>query len=141
MIIPVRRRVKEPLLLPQLNESRFVQGSPVIKLCNGLLADALSRGFERLDLLAPRAGSPIAEIRAYTGGLGSRYFELPSSMHHIVVRRFKAMARMRRTRPADTQGIIRLATAGTKPIEIRVTTEIREDGQTNVTMNLPVRAS
>jgi hypothetical protein len=125
-------------LLPQLTELRFAHGSPVVKLCNGLLADALSRGFERLEVLAPRAGSAIAEIRAYKGGLGSPYFELPSSLHHIVVRRFKAMARMRRARPVDTQGIIRFETARTKPVEIGVATETREDGQTDVIMKLPV---
>ena len=124
-------------LLPQLTELRFVHGSPVVKLCNGLLADALSRGLERLELLAPRAGSPIAEIRAYKGGVGSQYFELPASMHHVIVRRFKAMAKMRRTRPVDRQGIIRFAPAGTKPIEIRVTTNTGKDGRTNVAMDLP----
>ena len=128
-------------LLPQLSELRFVHGSPVVKLCNGLLADALSRGFERLDVLAPLAGSPIAEIRAYKSGVDSQYFELPSSMHHIVVRRFKAMAKMRRAQPADTQGVIRFQTTRTKPIEIRVTTETRGDGQTNVLIELPVLAS
>jgi type II secretory ATPase GspE/PulE/Tfp pilus assembly ATPase PilB-like protein len=125
-------------LLPQLTELRFVHESPVVKLCNGLLADALSRGFERLEILAPRAGSVIAEIRAYKGEVGSQYFELPASMHQIVVRRFKAMARMRRARPVDTQGIIRFQTTRTKPIDIRVTTNPGKDGQTNVIMNLPV---
>jgi len=57
------------------------------------------------------------------------------------VRRFKAMARMRRARPVDTQGIIRFQTACTKPIEIRVTTELREDGQTNLLITLPVLVS
>lgn len=125
-------------LLPQLTDVRFVHRSPVVMLCNGLLADALSRGFERLEVLAPRAGSPIAEVRAYQGAAGGQFFELPASMHQIVVRRFKAMARMRRTRPKDTHGTIRFQTARTKPIDIRVTTNTREDGQTNVIMNLPV---
>jgi hypothetical protein len=126
-------------LLPQLTELRFVHGSPVVKLCNGLLADALGLGCERLEVLAPRAGSAIAEIRAYTAGVGSQFFELPGSMHPVVVRRFKAMAKMRRARPVDTQGIIRFATARSKPIEIRVTTKTREDGQTDVIMELPAR--
>jgi hypothetical protein len=124
-------------LLPQLTEVRFVHGPPVVMLCNGLLADALSHGFERLEVVAPRAGS-LAEIRAYKGEVGSQYFELPASMHQLVVRRFKAMARMRRTRPQDTQGTIRFQTGRTKPIDIPVTTNTREDGQTNVTMTLPV---
>jgi len=125
-------------LLPQLTELRFVHRSPVVMLCNGLLADALSRGCERVEVVAPRAGSPIAEIRAYKGEVGSQYFALPASMHQIVVRRFKAMARMRRTRPVDTQGVIRFQTARTKPVDIRVTTSTREDGRANVIMNLPV---
>ena len=133
--------MSDHLLFPQLTEGPFVHHSPVVKLCKGLLADALNRGFERLEVLAPRAGSAIAEIRAYKGGVGSQYFELPSSLHRIVVRRFKAMARMRRARPVDTQGIIRFQPARTKPIEIRVTTETREDAQTNVLIELPVLAS
>jgi len=134
----VRQHRRTPrFLLPQLTELRFVHRSPVVMLCNGLLADALSRGFERLEVLAPRRGSPIAEIRAYQGEVGGQYFELPASMHQIVVRRFKAMARMRRSRPEDTQGTIRFQTARTKPIDIRVTSNTREDGQTTVIMNLP----
>ena len=135
--------MSDHVLFPQLTEGPFVHHSPVVKLCKGLLADALHRGFERLEVLAPRAGSAIAEIRAYKGGVGSQYFELPSSLHRIVVRRFKTMAKMRRTRPVDTQGIIRLETAHTKPIEIRVTTKTREDGRANVIINLtaPVRKS
>lgn len=129
--------MSDDLLLPQLTEGRFVHQSPVVKLCKGLLADALNRGFERLEVLAPRAGSPIAEIRACRGEFGSRYFELPASMHHIVVRRLKAMARMRRTRPADTAGFIPLERAQGKPIQIRVTTEARADGQADVIINFP----
>jgi len=78
--------MSERLLFPQLTEGPFVHQSPVVKLCKGLLAAALDRGFERLEVLAPRAGSPIAEIRAYRGASGSRYFELPASMHQSVVR-------------------------------------------------------
>jgi hypothetical protein len=125
------------LLFPQLTEGPFVHRSPVVKLCKGLLADALNRGFERLEVLAPREGSAIAEIRAYRGECGSRYFELPSSMHHTVVRRFKAMARMRRTRPVDAEGCIRLERASGKPIQIRVTTHARADGQADVILNFP----
>ena len=127
--------MSDGLLFPQLTEGRFVHQSPVVKLCKGLLADALNRGFERLEVLAPREGSAIAEIRSYRGQFGSRYFELPASMHHTVVRRFKAMARMRRTRPGDTEGFIRLERARGKPIQIRVTTEARADGQADVIMN------
>jgi hypothetical protein len=129
--------MSDDLLLPQLTEGRFVHQSPVVKLCKGLLADALNRGFERLEVLAPREGSAIAEIRAYRGERGSRYFELPSSMHQTVVRRFKAMARMRRTHPVDTAGLIRLERARGKPIQIRVKTEARADGQADVIMNFP----
>ena len=125
------------LLLPQLTEGRFVHVSPVVKLCRGLLTDALDQNVERLEVLAPREGSAIAEIRAYRGEVGSRYFELPSSMHHTVVRRFKAMARMRRTRPADAEGFIRLERARGKPIQIRVTTNVRADGQADVIITFP----
>src|SRR3989442_8867753 len=93
--------MSDRLLFPQLTEGPFVHQSPVVKLCKGLLAEALDRGFERLEILAPREGSPIAEIRAYRGESGSRYFEIPASMHQSVVRRFKAMAKMRRARPLD----------------------------------------
>ena len=127
--------MRDRLLFPQLTEGRFVHQSPVVKLCKWLLADALNRGFERLEVLAPREGSPIAEIRAYKDEFGSRYFELPSSMHHTVVRGFKAMARMRRSRPVDTEGFIRLERARGKPIQIRVTTNARADGQADVIMN------
>jgi hypothetical protein len=125
-------------LFPQLTEGRFVHQSPVVKLCKGLLADALDRGFERLEVLAPRDGAAIAEIRAYRGERGSRYFELPASMHHTVVRGFKAMARMRRTRPADREGLIRLERARGKPVQIGVTTSARADGQADVIMNFLV---
>jgi hypothetical protein len=129
--------MSDRLLFPQLTEGRFVHQSPVVKLCKGLLAEALDRGFDRLEVLAPRDGSPIAEIRAYRGASGSRYFELPASMHQSVVRRFKAMARMRRARPLDTEGLIRLDRAGGgKPIPIRVTTKARADGPADVMMNL-----
>ena len=128
--------MSDRLLFPQLTEGRFVHQSPVVKLCKGLLAAALDAGFERLEVLAPRAGSPIAEIRAYRGDSGSRYFELPASMHRSVVRRFKAMARMRRARPSDTDGVIRLDLARGKPIPIRVTTRARADGQADVIMSL-----
>ena len=127
--------MSDSLLFPQLTEGRFIHQSPVVKLCKGLLADALDRGFERLEVLAPREGSAIAEIRAYRGECGSRYFELPSSMHQTVVRRFKAMARMRRTRPVDTEGFIRLERARGKPIQIRVTTNARADGPADVIMS------
>ena len=100
------------------------------------VAEALDRGFERLEVLAPREGSPIAEIRAYRGESGSRYFELPASMHQSVVRRFKAMAKMRRARPLDTEGLIWLDRAQGKPIPIRVTTKPRADGPADVIMSL-----
>jgi len=122
------------LLFPQLTDGRFVHVSPIVTLCRGLLTDALDHGFERLEVLAPRAGSVIAEIRAYRGECGSRYFELPSSMHHTVVRRFKAMARMRRTRPADAEGLIRLERTRGKSIHVRVTTHVRAEGQPDVIM-------
>ena len=127
--------MSDRFLFPQLTEGRFVHQSPVVKLCKGLLADALHRGFERLEVLAPREGSPIAEILAYKGGLGTRYFELPSSMHRTVVRRLKAMAKMRRTRPADMEGVIRLERAEGKPLQIHVTTKARPDGQADVMMD------
>jgi hypothetical protein len=127
--------MSDHLLLPQLTEGRFVHQSPVVKLCKGLLADALNRGFDRLELLAPRPGSAIAEIRAYRGERGSRYFELPASVHDTVVRRLKAMARMRRSQPLDTEGCIKLERSRGKPIPIRVTTEARPDGQGDMIMN------
>jgi len=130
--------MSDRLLFPQLTEGRFVHQSPVVKLCKGLLADALDRGFDRLEVLAPREGSPIAEVRAYRGASGSRYFELPASMHQSVVRRFKAMAKMRRARPLDTEGLIRLDRARGKPIPIRVTIRARADGQADLIMNLIV---
>jgi hypothetical protein len=129
--------VNEHLLLPQLTEGRFVHQSPVVKLCKALLADALDRGFERLKVVAPREGSAVAEIHAYRGECASRYFELPASMHPTVVRRFKAMAKMRRTRPVDTEGLIRLERSRGKTIQIRVTTSARTDGQADVIMDLP----
>jgi hypothetical protein len=130
--------MSERLLFPQLTEGRFVHQSPVVKLCKGLLAEALDRGFDWLAVVAPREGSPIAEIRAYRGACGRRYFALPASMHQSVVRRFKAMAKMRRARPLDTEGIIRLDRARGKPIPIRVTTRARADGQADLIMNLIV---
>ena len=130
--------MSERLLFPQLTEGRFVHQSPVVKLCKGLLAEALDRGFEWLAVVAPRAGSPIAEIRAYRGASGSRYFELPASIHQSVVRRFKAMARMRRAQPLDTEGLIRLDRARGKPIPIRVTIKARVDGPADMIMNLIV---
>lgn len=123
-------------IFPQLTEGRFVHQSPVVKLCKGILADALDQGFERLEVLAPRDGSPVAEIRGYTGERGSRYFELPASMHHTVVRRFKAMAKMRRTRPADTAGFMWLDRPQSKPVQIRVTTSARADGRVDMVISL-----
>lgn len=133
--------MKRRFLFPQLTEGPFVHQSPVLQLCKGLLTQALQLGFERVEVVAPRESSPFAEIRGYRDGRGSRYFEVPSSMHAIVVRRFKAMARMRRARPADMQGLIRLDRAEGKPITIRVTTKSRDDGRADVIMNLrePIR--
>lgn len=131
---PFGSSVSARVLFPQLTDGRFVHASPVVELCRGLLTEALDHGVERLEVLAPREGSAIAEIRAYRGECGSRYFELPSSMHHTVVRRFKAMARMRRTRPADAEGFIRLERGRGKPIQIRVTTNARAEGQVDVIM-------
>ncbi len=131
--------MREHFLFPQLSDVGFVHERPVVKLCNALLEDALSRGFERLEVSAPRAGSAISDIRAYKGGIASRYFDLPASMYHIVTRRFKVMARMRRVRPVDEQGIIRVERAGSAPIEIRVSTYMRADGTEDVVMNLPAR--
>ena len=128
--------MSDRLLFPQLTEGHFVHQAPVVKLCKGLLAQALDGGFERLEVLAPREGSPIAEIRAYRGASGTRYFELPASMHQSVVRRFKAMAKMRRARPLDTQGVIQLDRAQGKPVPIRVTTSPRADGRADMIMNL-----
>ena len=133
--------MREHFLLPQLGELRFVHELPLVELCNGLVAGAIARGFERLEVLAPETGSAIAEIRAYTGEFGSQYFALPASMHRHVVRRFKAMAKMRRTRPADTQGLIRFERVRSKPIAIRVMLSPRADGQADVIMTLPTRES
>jgi len=131
--------MSDHLLLPQLTEGRLVHRSPVVKFCKGLLAAALDRGFERLEVLAPRGGSAIAEIRAYRGECASRYFELPASMHRTVVRRLKAMARMRRAQPLDTEGCIRLERSRGKPIPIRLTTHARPDGPADVIMQFLLR--
>ena len=128
--------MRDRFLLPQLGEMRFVHELPLVELCNGLVAGALASGFERLEVLAPRAGSAIAEIRGYNGESGSQYFALPASMHRQVVRRFKAMAKIRRTRPADTQGVIRFERVPSKPIEIPVKLASRADGQADVIMTL-----
>ena len=133
--------MREHFLLPQLGEIRFVHELPLVELCNGLVAGALACGVERLEVLAPQGGAAIAEIRAYKGELGSQYFALPSSMHRRVVRRFKAMARMRRARPADTQGVIRFQRGRNKPIPIRVMLSSRADGQADMIMTLPTRES
>ena len=133
--------MQERFLLPQVGEIRFVHELPLVELCNGLIAGALACGVERLEVLAPQVGSAIAEIRAYTGELGSQYLALPSSMHPRVVRRFKAMARMRRARPADKQGVIRFQRGRSKPLPIRVTLSARADGQADVIMTLPTRES
>lgn len=130
--------MRERFLLPQIGELRFVHELPMVELCNGLVAGALDRGFDRLEVLGPQAGSVIAEIWAYKGERGSQYFELPRSIHQRVVRRFKAMAKMRRVRPADTHGIIQFVGGGRKPIEIPVTLSPRSDGQADVIMLLPV---
>lgn len=126
--------MKERFLLPQVGQIRLVEELPIIELCNGLVAGALDQGCERLEVLAPQPGAVIAEIRAYHGQQSSEAFELPSSMHKRVVRRFKAMAKMRRTRPADTRGVIRFARDRRKPIEISVSLRPRSDGQADVIM-------
>ena len=133
--------MRECFLLPQVGEIRFVHELPLVELCNGLVAGALDRGFDRLEVLAPQPGTAIAEIRAYKGQRSNQYFELPSSMHQRVVRRFKAMAKMRRARPADTQGIIQFARVPRKPIAIRVRLSPRPDGQADVILTLPGRDS
>jgi len=129
--------MRDRFLLPQLGEIRFVHQLPLVELCNGLVAGALTSGFERLEILAPQPGSAIAEIRAYKGESWSQYFALPASMHRQVVRRFKAMAKMRRTRPADTQGVIQFQRVPSKPIAIPVKLASRSDGQADVIMTLP----
>jgi hypothetical protein len=131
----------ERFLLPQLGESRFVHDLPLVELCNGLVAEALAGGFERLEVLAPQTGSAIAEIRAYKQDVGSPFFAVPSSMHRRVVRRFKAMAKMRRARPADTQGVIHFERVRSKPIAIPVLLRPGADGQADVVMTLPIRES
>ena len=128
--------MKERFLLPQVGEMRFVHDLPIVALCNGLVAGAVDQGFERLEVLAPRAGAVIAEIRAYTGPRGVGYFELPSSMHQRIVRRFKAMAKMRRLRPADTRGVIRFVRDHHEPMDIPVSLRSRADGQADVIMTL-----
>ena len=133
--------MRERFLLPQVGEIRFVHELPLVELCNGLVGGALDRGFDRLEVLAPQPGAAIAEILAYKGQWRSQYFELPSSMHQRVVRRFKAMAKMRRARPADTQGIIQFARVPRKPIAIRVRLSPRPDGQADVILTLPGRDS
>ena len=132
---------KDHFLLPQIGEIRFIHELPLVELCNGLIAGAVDGGFERLDVLAPGPGAAIAEIRAYTGQGSSQYFELPASIHPRVVRRFKAMAKMRRARPADVQGTIRFSGVGRKPIDIRVILSLRPDGQADVCMTLPAHES
>jgi hypothetical protein len=129
--------MKESFLLPQVGPIRVVQELPLIQLCNGLVAEALQQGVERLEVLAPRRGAAIAAIRAYRGKRRSEFFELPGSMHPRVVRRFKAMAKMRRTKPADTRGVIRFMSDRPKPVEIGVRLRTRPDGQADVIMTLP----
>ena len=128
--------MRERFLLPQVGQIRLVPELPLVELCNGLVAGALLQGFERLEVLAPQPGAVIAEIRAYRGKRSSEFFELPSSMYQRVVRRFKAMAKMRRTRPADTRGVIRFARDRRKPINIRVRLRTRSDGQADVVLTL-----
>lgn len=142
MMAPARKarpRSAERFLLPQVGEIRFVHDLPLVELCHGLVAGALDGGFDRLEVLAPQPGAAVAEVRAYKEEASSRYFELPASMHQRVVRRFKAMARMRRARPADTQGIIRFARARRTPIAIPVGLSLRPDGQADVIMDLRAR--
>jgi hypothetical protein len=131
--------MRDRFLLPQLGEIRFVHELPLVELCNGLVAGALTSGFERLEILAPQHGAAIAEIRGYKGESGSQYFALPASMHRQVVRRFKAMAKMRRVRPADTQGVIQFQRVPSKPIAIPVKLGPRADGQADVIMTLKGR--
>jgi type II secretory ATPase GspE/PulE/Tfp pilus assembly ATPase PilB-like protein len=123
-------------LLPQVGDFRVVRELPLIELCNGLVAEALDQGFERLEVLAPRPGAVIAKIRACQGRRRSECLELPSSMHQRVVRRFKAMAKMRRTQPADTRGVIRFVSDRRKPVDIRVRLRPRADGEADVIMTL-----
>lgn len=129
--------MSEHFLLPPLSDVRFAHEQPVVKLCNALLQDALDRGFERLEVSAPRPAAAISSIRAYKDGIATEFFDLPASMYHVVVRRFKAMARMRRIRPLDEQGIIRIDKPGSAPLEIRVSASKQADGTEDVVMNLP----
>ena len=131
---------QERFLLPQIGEIRFVHELPLVELCNGLVSGALDGGFDRLEVVAPQPGAAIAEIRAYHGQSSSQYFALPASMHQRVVRRFKAMAKMRRAHPADSQGIIQFAGTRRKPIPIQVRLSLRPDGQADVIMTLPACA-
>lgn len=130
-------KVKEHFLFPQLTDVGFVHEPPIVKLCNGLIAEALSHGFERLEFLAPERDSAISEVRAVKDGVGSRYFELPASTYLTVVRRLKVMAKMRRIRPTDEQGTIRVERARGAPIEISVTTKTHADGTEDIIMTLP----
>lgn len=54
---------------------RVVHELPLIELCNGLVVGALKQGFERLEVLAPRPGAVIAEIRGRRGKRSSRFFD------------------------------------------------------------------
>ena len=128
-------------LLPQVGATRFVHELPLVELCNGLVADALERGFDRLDVVAPQPGKPVAELRGYHGQSSSTYFELPASMHQRVVRRFKAMAKMRRKQPPDMQGVIQFTPARRKPVAIPVSLSPRPDGQADVIMTLQTIAA
>jgi len=109
---------------------------PLVELCNGLVAGALDQGFDRLEVLAPESGAVTAEIRAYLGQQSTAYFALPSSMYTRVIRRLKAMAKMRRKRPADTRGMIRFTRRQSKPADIGVNLRPRPDGQADVIMIL-----
>jgi len=131
--------MSERFLLPQVGELRTVHELPLIQLCNGLVARGLDQGCRRLEVRAPRRGAVVAEISAFRGKRKSESFAVPSSLYPRVLRRFKAMARMRRNRPADTRGVIRFAGDRAKPVEIPVRLRPRPDGQADLIMTLPSR--
>jgi hypothetical protein len=124
-------------VFPPLSDVGFVDDPPVVAFCNGLLTDALKRGYGHLHVRAPRAGSESFDVRAQKDGEWSQYMELPSAMHNTVLRRFKVMAGIDLVRSTSGLGTITVGRADNGPLALHVTIQL-SDGAEEVLIDLPV---
>jgi len=111
--------------------------APVSKLWYGVIIEGLRKGHERVHV-APTGDSTEFVIRACHEGAWADLMRLPAQMYGLVVRRLKVMASLdlvRRTSFGEGRFILVHRDAR---FEIKATVRVRDDGQEEVMVDLPV---